>query len=266
MAVTFLIGGTGNQLFEYASSEERDKMSSFFLNSGLRRVLRWTDHEQIIKFQGPSLLAHLVALLVLFIDVILAKLLRFSLLTHFDTRILKISPSIATFVRVGYFQEFPEKRSLEPIVHQIAPNSKKGTIVLHIRGGDLLALEQSGNNVYGLPSASYYQNAIKVACDRIAANGATLNSIIVLTDDIEYASSFNLDVESAPRAEILHLDLKATFEVALGADWFVSSNSTMSYWLTRLRQGKNCIAPKPFQKRTDFDLPNSVVRLEMSYT
>lgn len=266
MAVTFLIGGTGNQLFEYASSEDHEKMSSIFLNSGLRRMLKWTDHEQIIEFTSPNPLEHIAALVVLIIDLILAKLLGISFLTLFDTRSIKIAPIITNFVRVGYFQEFPEKRSLAPIARQIAPRQNKGTIVLHIRGGDLLALEQSGNNVYGLPSEKYYQDAIKAASEKIKDSGGKPKSLLVLTDDIEYASSINLDVELVPRVELLHLDLKETFEVALGAEWFVSSNSTMSYWLIRLRQGKDCIAPKPFQKQADFDLPNSVLRLEVGYT
>ena len=101
MQVTFLIGGTGNQLFQYASAPPDAVMSTFFLQPGVRSVLGWTQHEQFIQYEEPSIIELILALGVLGFDLILAKLAKISLFTELDTRRLKARAKIKPMVRLG---------------------------------------------------------------------------------------------------------------------------------------------------------------------
>lgn len=261
MQVTFLIGGTGNQLFQYASAPPDAVMSTFFLQPGVRSVLGWTQHEQFIQYEEPSIIELILALGVLGFDLILAKLAKISLFTELDTRRLKARAKIKPMVRLGYFQLSAAKRDLKPLSRQIAPKPEHGTIAVHVRGGDILALERAGRNDYGLLDSDYYCKAIIKARNFMRGQGRTPTRLIVLTDDTDYAATLNLKVEGVPDRELLSVPLRDTLARAVGAEWYISSNSTMSYWIIRLREGKLSIAPQPFQKRRDYDLHRDVERI-----
>lgn len=260
MAVLFLIGGTGNQLFSYVASEERDAVSTLFLSTTFRKIVGWTQHEQVLTFERPNFTQHILALFALCIDLVLARLLKISLFTQFDTRSLQIEPRTFTLARLGYFQKAARRRSLDPLGRQIAPSTKKGTIALHVRGGDLLKLQKTGDSTYGVLEENYYHASVaSIFLENVPKR------IIILTDDPEYAATFDFSFKGVSEAEIKHEPLKATLEQAVGAEWFVSSNSTMSYWIVCLRGGKNSFAPHPFQKRHDYDLPTNTQRIEVDY-
>lgn len=265
MAVVFLIGGTGNQLFSYAASEVDDPVSTLLLRKDVRQILGWTQHEQVLQFAHPALLEHFCALTVLCLDLILAKFFRLTLFTELDTQRLKISPRLKTLARLGYFQIAPERRSLSPLARQIAPVTEPGLIALHIRGGDLLELERAGKNVYGLLDSTYFNASIHVACVSMAREGRTPTRLLVLTDDPKFAASMDFSAYGVPKAEIQHAPLSETLARAVGAEWYISSNSTLSYWIVRLRDGQRSIAPQPFQKRYDYDLPIATQRLAVTY-
>lgn len=265
MAIVFLIGGTGNQFFQYAASAPEDVFSGFFLHRVVRRVLKWTSHEQSLDFPWAPKSVQVLALMILALDILLARLFGVSLFSTLDTRRLKIRPSVVELNRFGYFQDAPERRNFTELSRQISPTVNKGSVVLHIRGGDLVTIEREGRNVYGLLDRTYFIHALKHAKAAIPAGGASEVVQWVVTDDPDYAASLNLGTGGHEPLNILSPPLGETLALAVGADWFVASNSTMSYWIVRLRGGKNCIAPKPFQKRWDYDLPDETTRLAVEF-
>jgi hypothetical protein len=265
MAVVFLMGGTGNQLFQFVTSAPNDRFSAFFLRSWVRRFLGWTDHEQIIQYDEPGFVRQGGALVILAFDIVMAKLFGRTFFTALDAKRLKGSPMFPELVRFGYFQTAPERRDLEPIACQIAPTAQGGLVVIHIRGGDLLRLELAGNNVYGFLGAEYYRKGLAEALDDLQRRGEDNRRILILTDDPDYAATFDLSIDGAPRPDVVRTSLKETLELATGADWFISSNSTLSNWIVRLRKGVRSIAPSPFQKRDDIDLPTETRRILVDY-
>jgi hypothetical protein len=265
MAIIFLIGGTGNQFFQYAASAPEDVFSGFFLDPVVRRALKWTNHEQSLHFPWAPKSLQVLALITLALDVLLARLFGFSLFSTLDTRSLKMRPSVVELNRFGYFQDAPERRDFAELARQISPAFHKGRIVLHIRGGDLVTIDREGRNVYGMLDREYFIAALKRAKEAIPSESAGAVVRLVVTDDPDYAASLDLGSDSNEPVNIQCLPLGETLALAVGADWFVASNSTMSYWIVRLRGGKNCIAPKPFQKRWDYDLPDKTTRLAVEF-
>lgn len=265
MAIVFLIGGTGNQFFQYAASAPEDMFSGFFLGAVVRRALKWTNHEQTLSFPWAPPSLQVVALIILALDVLLARLFGFSLFSTLDTRRLKMLPCLAELNRFGYFQEVPERRDITELASQISPTVNRGKIVLHVRGGDLLTIEREGRNLYGILDRKYFVNALKQAKEAIRSGGTGEVVRLVVTDDPDYAATLNLGSNDKEPVNIVSPPLGETLAVAVGADWFVASNSTMSYWIVRLRGGKNCIAPKPFQKRRDYELPERTTRLAVDF-
>ena len=265
MAIVFLIGGTGNQFFQYAASAPEDVFSGFFLDPAVRRAFKWTHHEQALSFPWAPQSLQVLALIILALDVMLARLFGFSLFSTLDTRSLKMLPCIAELNRFGYFQGNPERRDFTELARQISPTVRKGRIVLHIRGGDLVTIEREGRNVYGMLGCKYFIDALQKAKEIISADGTREITRLVVTDDPDYAASLNLESDVMEPVSIVSPPLGETLAVAVGADWFVASNSTMSYWIVRLRGGKNCIAPEPFQKRRDYDLPDKTTRLAVEF-
>lgn len=265
MSVVFLIGGTGNQFFQYAASAPDDVFSGFFLNPFVRRALKWTNHEQAVSFPWAPQSMQSLALITLALDILLARLFGFSLFTTLDTRRLKMLPRLMELNRFGYFQDAPERRDLAELARQISPIGEKGRIVLHVRGGDLLSIEREGRNVYGMLDRQYFLDALKQAREAIIASGISVVSRIVVTDDPGYAATLNLGSDGQENVDVVSPPLGKTIALAVGADWFVASNSTMSYWIVRLRGGARCLAPSPFQKRKDYDLPDQTIRLPVRF-
>lgn len=261
MAVIFLIGGTGNQLFQYARSKEHDKFSTLFLSRPVRAMLGWTQHEQLFKFPAPSIVSSIIALIILCIDLGLAKLFRISLFSTLDLRSLKMVPKCTEFVFVGYAQDLGDRnfRDFSQLRQQIVGQGRihPYQVVMHVRGGDILANERAGGNTYGLLTSEYYKRALNEA--------PKTGQILVLTDDVLYANTIVNDLAMDREFIVRREPLAITFELALSAKFFVSSNSTMSYWLLRLRGSAPGAAPIPFIKRGDMPLPESVARISLNY-
>ncbi|MEL7199440.1 MAG: hypothetical protein AAGL10_14105 [Pseudomonadota bacterium] len=265
MQITFLIGGTGNQFFQFATSRPDAKMSTVFLQQSVRKILGWTQHEQVINYDGAGLFKTALAFAILGFDIALAKIAKVSLFTEFDTRGLKLEPKISPIVRLGYFQEAQVTRSLAEIGRQIAPTPQQGLLAMHVRGGDLLRLEQAGKNEYGMLDNSYYRSGIEKVRDKLASEDRNAAEVLVLTDDPEYAATQNFSIDGMPEPVIKRVPLKETLALAVGAEWFISSNSTMSYWIIQLREGQRTFAPQPFQKRRDYDVHTAAQRVRFEY-
>lgn len=265
VSVVFLIGGTGNQLFQYAASAPTDKFSCFFLQAPVRQILKWSDHEQVITFPTAPWYSQGLSLIVLFLDLMLARLFHISLFTTLDLQHCKIAPRLGELCRYGYFQNSPERRDLSEIAAQISPEIQKNRIAVHVRGGDLLQIEKAGQNIYGMLGRDYFLDSLNQAKSALLEEHTGNFNLVIVTDDPDYAGTLKLGLPETGPVEIMNLSLGDTLAIALGADWFVASNSTLSYWIVRLRSGHRSIAPRPFQKRRDYILPDKTTRISVDF-
>ena len=262
MATVFLMGGVGNQLFQYVSSDEKDRFCTLFLNNGVRRLLGWTQHEKVLRYPQSSLPSQILACLVLFIDLFLAKLVGRTLFSRLNTMKMETEPLFFEYVRFGYFIGSSERRSLDPIMPQIASVEEEGLIAVHVRGGDFLPVE----DLCGRLDRDYYCKGVTMGYESLVAKGCMDIRVLVLTDDPHYAATLNIAVKGLPAPEIKLIPLDAMLARSVGADWFVSSNSTLSYWIIRLRKGVGSVAPQPFQRICDFSFPQEAAhRLPVDY-
>ena len=122
-------------------------------------------------------------------------------------------------------------------------------------------LKIAGGGVYGILGENYYKKSIL----RINELGAQIDNISIITDDKEYANSFNLSAKGVEKPNIICCNLSDTLAIAVGADWFISSNSTLSYWIVKLKGGTGCVVPEPFQKVSDFSLPEKCMRVPAEF-
>jgi len=268
VTVIFLIGGIGNQLFQFADSEAGDRFSVIFTSKPVRWALGWTQHEQFFRFKAPSLSMHALALSVLALDFGLVFATGRSLFTEFDLRSIKAKARLQRLVKMGYAQDAPGSRDLGPIVSQIGRRADLGpcSVVLHIRGGDLAKLEAQGYNTYGMLRADYYQAALSWAKANLKAKGQRIKRAIIITDDPDHAAAIAANLSSDIDLEIAQIPLVDTFRTALSAEYYLSSNSTMSYWILLMRKGVKSVAPYPFMKRGDMHLPEATERVPASYS
>lgn len=208
-----------------------------------------------------------IAVACLFNDLLLAHFFKFSLFTTFDLRRYKIAPYFKERIRIGYFQHFPERRGITQITEQFIRGPEENNIVIHIRGGDLLSIERAGKGSYGLLTRSYFQAGIDRAFSDIAGNCSRepSPSVFVVTDDERYARTLNLKTNTGSLVKICSPPLNETISIALNATKFVSSNSTLSYWLVRLRQHRSSIVPRPFQARREYSMPEKTMSIRVDY-
>ena len=262
MAIVFLIGGTGNQLFQYAAAAPKDRFSTVFLKPAVRRVFKFTDHPTIFRFPRANLLLEMMAVLVLGLDLVASKLARRTLFTELDLRSAKYQPRLACLVRAGYFQTAPMVRDVAELTTSLpSPDPAfAARTCIHIRGGDLLHERDLENPVYGVLPVDYYREALA----RVAPDGGPVH---VFTDDLDHARSICDEIDPSMQVTLDNGALHEMFINATHASVFVGSNSTLSYWILQLRgdQGGS-VAPKPFQNRRDMPFGADVTRLPVCYT
>lgn len=261
MSVVFLIGGTGNQLFQYASAGSSDRFSTFFLRSDVRRIFKFTDHEQLFDFPRPAVGAEMVALFILLFDWALFKIFRRTLLSTFDLRGNKIStPMLAQKVRLGYFQKDKIRRDVSQLLPQLRAGlkSEQARCCIHIRGGDLKQSYQDADTPYGYLPPEYYRKALE--------GFKITGEVGVYTDDIEFAQQICTQVPLQCTFQYHTGTLEEMILATSQAEHFISCNSTLSYWIVMLRGTTLAsAAPRPFQRRFDMPLSDTVLRIEMAY-
>lgn len=242
--VVFLLGGTGNQLFQIATSDEDALFSYFFLRPWVRRALGWDNHQQILTPPSAGIVRSLLGFILLFLDLVLAKLISTSLFTDFDTTGLKLRARKRAMVRLGYFQGDPRRREVSSVfeLNNITPPYRTA---IHYRRGDLDAQRALGKDPYGRLDQDYYGKL------KLLGSG----SIVVLTDDAEAAREFFSTLSFFPRAAFLQIDLRETMEIALSVERFVSCPSTLSFWICEMREGRGCVVQKPFFQKLGHRVP-----------
>lgn len=263
MATVFLVGGTGNHLFQFTRAEPQDRFSYAFLRGPIHRLLGWTEHPRLFEFPKAGIAAQGVAMLVLAVDLVLAKLLRVSLFSRIDLRALKAEPVIKRLVQIGYFQKVPATRPIDDLRPQITAWSEDSVppeTAMHIRGGDILAYQQKGRNPYGVLPTDYYRRALEQA---------TMGThVTVFTDDRARASEL-LKTAGPPGLDYTIDDGSLDDMIAgcAGADSFIACNSTLSYWILQLRgPERHSIAPAPFTASLDIELPGYVEGIPVSFS
>ena len=263
VATVFLIGGTGNQLFQYSRSKGQDRFSYAFLDGLLPKILGWTRHERLFDFPKASLLSEIAAIIIVPCDLLLGKLFGRTLLTSLDLKVVRAEPLLTRAYGLGYFQRQTASRNVMELANQLAGgevSEKSGRhVCMHVRGGDVLAMEAAGENPYGVLKTRYYREAL---------SGLQPGSeITVFTNDERYAKQI-IDslADLRLRFEVDDGDLASMVSGCLKAEIFVASNSTLSYWIAELRgPGKTTYSPQPFTKSLDLVSPPAAKLIRVSF-
>ena len=254
MAVVFLVGGTGNQFFQYAASSEGDTFSTLFLSKAACRLLGWQHHRQLLAFPKPGPAKHAAAILMLCLDLVLVRLGRSPLFTDFDLRSVTRAPKYRHRISMGYFLHRPFNRDIAPLRRQFRrdPDAAPLPVAVHIRGGDALKAHSEGWQLYGKLRPAYFRRALK----RAFRTGQPPPKVTFFTDDPEYC-----------RNVIERIDLNIDYEIdlsghdvmiqgCLAADTFVACNSSLSWWIVQLRGfGRHSIVPTPFMRHGNLAAP-----------
>lgn len=252
MHLRFLIGGTGNQLFQIATAPDNSIFSDIFLSKYLCRLLKLQVHEQLKLTDGNKIFGFLL-LPILLIDAILARLVRFTLFVHFDLNSLSCMP-LFNLISIGYFQSNSGMFNRTDYFDCFIGDLDEFTAV-HVRGGDFLL--PINKNEFGALTIKYY-------CDALENN--TL-SVRIFTDDYDYAKDLFKNVDQ--QVDIIDGSLEQMIRQCLNAKIFIASNSTLSFWISIARQshGREVIVPKPFQLNSVLEVPGSkgTLNVEVEY-
>lgn len=264
MAVVFLIGGTGNQLFEFATSEPEDTFSTLLLSRVACRFMKWKHHPQVIEFPQPRLLTHCRAVFLLLLDLILVRLGYKPLFTEFDTHAVQSDPKRRREIAVGYFMLRPFRRSIDPIRTQLErAESKIDTVVaVHVRGGDARAATASGWTNYGQLRPMYFRRALRHATRCLSDDAA----VTFFTDDPDYCKGIIQSIGLDLRVSIDTSELKLMMSSSVCADTFIASNSSLSWWIVMLRgKDRTSIVPDPFLRGIQVKVPEFATPLSVNY-
>ncbi len=237
----YLIGGLGNNLFQINHDNEA-YYSHFFLLRPIRKILNWTQHENILNPNKINIFREIISLFILALDIILTKILKISLFTEFDLRNIKHKPKITTLVIIGYFQSMNIK-CVSSIFNLLPLKIKDNqSTLIHVRGGDSLKDELN----YGQLSESYYSELLN-------------EQFFVITDDELYAEKIFCKHE---QKEIRTFNLTESINSAINAKVFWSGRSTLSFWIVKIREsiGKKSVVQKPFFQSRDFEFTSLTKR------
>lgn len=195
-------------------------------------------------------------LFLVFIDIIFFFLFKVTLFTEFQVRKIVSIPKVFNVCSVGYFQSFNFFEELEDKLDKILNGLRiepiENYVCLHLRGGDFLSNKATAE--FGKLSENYYKQSLGYGTQ--SARSVNSRSLVILTNDKNHAKKFFI---SEDKKKIIAGDLEEFFSYALGARIFISSNSTLSYFIVLLRNRAKMtsIVPSPFQLNKNFKFPNS---------
>ena len=182
------------------------------------------------------------ALLIMALDLCLARFFGVSIATDFDLNFVKCKSRLHYF-SVGYFQhpEFVDPQNItnatEVPLEEWGVYADVDAVVLHIRGGD--ALLEKNQDIFSAPDLSWIRQKLK-------ENLANEKLVTVVSNDHEYAErlleSFNEEHKISFKC---NLTIEDTMSCALRSKHFIGSHSTLSFWICVLRQnvGKSSSIP-----------------------
>ena len=249
MIVVRILGGLGNQLFQYAYAKslaskgykvkiDITAFKNYKLHGGYQL------HEFKIDLPEASKWESFIAKYGFTIPLKEKSLL-------FQERFLK--PKKNAYIK-GYFQTEKYFNEIRPILlkqfvvkKQLASSTiqyleeitiKKNTCAIHIRRGDYI-LDEKANKVHGICDLNYYKEAIKLIREKCGDV-----HFFVFSDDINWVKK-NLKIKNAVYIDhqvIPHEDL----HLMSLCKHNITANSSFSWWAAWLNQHKNkiVIAPK----------------------
>lgn len=245
VATVYLIGGTGNNLFQMYhgyKTANKIRLNKFFCLRFVRSLLKHKNHPFVLNdlLSEPAIrvFPNLLFLLDLFLYVITRK----TMFTDIDLRGAKSKPVFSTKFCLGYFQDYLsfDHDVLERMRHilkkPVIVESDKADNVVHVRGGDFLGKE---NDTFGVLSDAYYHGITTTL------HGAPAR---VVTDDSRYAQAM-LDRIVANEWYIKRAGVLDDFWLMMESKRLYTSNSTFALWAALLsaEKGERFI-PSPYTK------------------
>lgn len=254
----FLIGGTGNQIFQLRS--QFDVYSCFFLKPSITGLLGWSKHPYVLKgLRSPSFLWVFTCLLFLVIDLAMLWLGCKPIFGQIDLRHAKGEGRLKIYA-IGYFQSNDKLNDFRASILSESFNfndqAENVPVVFHIRGGDVLSLGNIGKNAYGVLPPTYYYEALSNLSD------TEISDAYIITNDSAYAKSI-----FGSAAKIAGGTLIEDFRLGVFSSRYISSSSTLSFWIVRCREYRKLksVVPYPFSKSHHFSFASETKQLNVSY-
>jgi hypothetical protein len=258
-----LMGGLGNQLFQYTAAISYSRRTSrsvaldlslcrkpYNSRSSLLTDLRLSSDIHLIPSRDRSRLAAKLSAIASHPRILhklehLTEDRYISSVLGYDPKVYDSSNSfiVGFFQSYKYLEDLPESfrnigvSNITSWQADISRSVNEDTQVIHIRRGDYETLQDS----FGLLSSTYYKNAIDIALSQFAPR-----NIVCFSDNISTArdllASLKLDIQfigkpsKEPDASSLYLMSQS------GA--IVIANSTFSWWAATLNRRKLVIAPE----------------------
>lgn len=262
MKIIYLIGGTGNQLFQLSHLKKGDDYSTLLLTSIARRLLKQTNHINIvnesIKFK------HFLLLPLVFFDLFLLKFFSFTLFSRFDINYGSSRPLLLNLIWIGYFQDFiGDNSNLIDFfsLPKLTNSNFESTISVHVRAGDIFQIDQN-KNPNGVLASTYYVKSLELIKDFSVHD----YKIKIFSDNVEYAKIIkNVYLKAGYTSDIVDVDLLTMINTCVNSTHFIASNSTLSYWISILRKGDRTIVPSPFLKKKILPDPFNFLSVDVEY-
>jgi hypothetical protein len=249
MIVVRILGGLGNQMFQYAYARTLQ-------NAGLKVKLDLSSFKNYKLHGGYQLdKYHINIQSAKNTTLLFCKLNPFKAVKEkslmFTEALLSLRGNEYVkgyFQTEKYFEEIRNTLLTEFVINQklsfnanhmaILIKASKNSCSLHIRRGDYIS-DKKANSVHGTCDLDYYKNAID------CINSSYLNvSFFVFSDDISWTKE-NLSIENAVYVDLKSMPHEDLYLMSLCAH-NITANSSFSWWGAWLNQNKNktIIAPK----------------------
>ncbi|MEE9408522.1 MAG: alpha-1,2-fucosyltransferase [Polaribacter sp.] len=249
MIVVRILGGLGNQMFQYAYAKALEH-EGFNVKLDLSKFKKYKLHggyqldKYTINIQYADALSSTLGKLGIKKSVKEKSLL-------FDKNLLSLKGN--EYIK-GYFQtekyfseireillkDFTIKKEIAESTKSFATNisSFKNTCSLHIRRGDYIS-DEKANSVHGTCSLEYYKKAIEIILKKDKNT-----HFFVFSDDINWAKE-NLKIENAMYIDHKTIPHEDMYLMSL-CKHNITANSSFSWWGAWLNTNKNktVIAPK----------------------
>jgi hypothetical protein len=228
-------GGIGNQLFQSAGilylRSQGYTAFGFFPGRSARGV-HSDKHEVLLKALGVPLVHNRPLESILGLAIRVNDEVNSLLSTVFGKRPdPRAFDSVSEIIQIAkrsvvvsrYFQnpELVDKTEIVDRLSEVLRSDVDNPCILHIRGGDYLKAKK----LFGEVGEEYFLSAIQ----KLGITG----TITVMSDDQEYASRVVRGFSN--RVEFSGLPVLSEFELAINSHYFIGTNSTLSWWIARIR-------------------------------
>lgn len=270
MRMIFITGGMGNVVYQVnqmmALHAKNWSFSELLYSPFFMKTLGHTQTAPNLK-QEYSRLNNYVSLLFFFIlllDRIIFKIFGFTIVTRFDSTLIKATPLIRPLIYYGYFQEnfeceesytfcgYKDVFNVPSVKDMKAPHISERYVVVHVRGGDYIeaAKESSKSIATNMPPLDI--NWYALAIQEVERSLISL-PIYFVTDDIDACSK----VMRRMKVHFQHLNFVLSsksvwedLELMNNAEGLIIFNSTFgALALTESKKHPLCITTKYMENK-----------------